>query len=745
MKKHLLLGSALLAAISVYPQHGRMPQNVTIENYAERVAKRISTDLIAAEAAEKKAANANYIPSPAENVESENLRPSNTNSFATTWNAFTGSWNIYGNIVGSSAVLHYNEDLNAVSFVHRKSRTYQVSPSLAPDAAANGAIVAMVSQNWGASWDSTCFYGSNSQWGRYPQGAIYNPNGNTCIDQAYIVGTGPVTPPAAGWTGNFYASKQLGAANYNGTISAVPNATQVLLHANTGVNKTDFQRYDFTTTDDGKVRSAGMIVKDISGTTFAAQGNRGTRIMTGTFNAGVFTWAPDSLIPQTVVNSDGSKELFSTPYMAWNESGTVGYVFQIGVAATATNNNRGYQPIIFKTVNSGASWAPVSGIDFNAPGAFTWLLDHILSTRSQTNVTIPVFDLDEGISAVVDKNDKLHIVSLIKSATSQHPDSLKFTYLFTNSDNEEYGYRHTPGLRPYLFDFVGDGAPNSPWTAILIDSLSSEAPSGDPANPRGYASYPWQVNPEGAGSKTVSDARIQASRTADGNYIVYTFAESDTLVTTNGVKWNQLPNVKARLLNVTTQSVHPTEINITRPVGVPSNSNVASRAYFHYASRKCAVAQSTPIGANGPCIVLPITVSRNAQLDPLLSITHRYASAALNFGGVADADMVLPAKAACATETTTSVFENNINSVNSSFLYPNPASNSAILSLNLQNNSNVNVIVSNMVGQVVSTATAEGVAGENNVDVNVSGLAKGIYMVTVKIDNATSTKKLIVE
>lgn len=744
MKKHLLLGSALLAAISVYPQNGRQPgnYNVSVVNTAAKIAKKFAYENMAHENAASAATSP--VSAGQEQPETNNLKPGNTGSVSpTTWNSFTGSMNIYGSIIGTSTMLNYNEDLNAVSFIHRKSTTYAPIPTPASVDAASGAIVAMISQNWGGNWDSTCFYTNDSYFGRYPQGSIYNPAGNTCIDQAYIVGCGPATDAAVNdpWKGNYYASKQLGAANYNTSASTTLNAMQVVIRANAGVNKTDFPRYDFSVTDDGKVRTLGMIVNNVSATG-PAFGYRGARVVTGTYNAGTFSWVPDSIIPQTVLAADLTKQVFSTPYMAWNESGTVGYVVHIGVALTSTNNNRGFQPIIWKTVNSGASWAPANGIDFNGPGMDA-VLNHVLSTRVNSNVAIPFFDVGEGIGVTVDKNDNLHIVSLIKASTSLHPDSLGFTYAFNNADGERYGYLHSAGLRPYLFDFVGNGGPASTWSVVTIDSLSSEAPSGDPATPDGFTTSPWMVGT--AGIKPTSDARVQASRTADGNYIVYTFAESDTALTPNSFKWNSLPNVKARLLNVTTLSVNPVEINITRPpVQAQVNSNVSSRAYFHYASRKCAIAQTTPVGANGPCIALPITVTRNINLDPMTTVVHRYATANLNFGAVPAADTDLPLKAACATETTTAIHE-NLSSVNNSFIYPNPAKNSATLSVYLIDNSNVDVTVSNMVGQIVSTSSAEGVAGENNVNVNINGLSKGIYMVTVKVENATSTKKLIVE
>lgn len=741
MKKQLLLSGALLAAISAYPQNYRpAPANAVEVNMADRIAKRF-----AAESIDPKVDNmpSSQVNQPSLPLTGETgLKPSNTNSFATTWNPFTGSMNVYGVIIGSSTVLNYNEDINAVSFVHRKSDTYQVSPTPSSAGAAAGAIVAMVSQNWGSSWDSTCFYSNDTYWGRYPQGAIYNPSGNTCIDQAYIVGVGPVTPNAGGWVGNFYASKQLGTGNYNNMASTTPSAVQVMLNANMGVNKVDFIRYDFSTTDDGKVRTVGIISKDISGSG-AGFGFRGARLMTGSFNSGVFTWSADSIIPNAVIQSDQTKSCYSTPYMAWNESGTVGYIVHIGASANGTLNNVGWQPIIHKTTNSGLSWSPVNGINFNNPN-MSPVLDHIYSPVTATNLSVPFFNVSENIAVTVDKNDNLHIATLVVGTARVHPDSLNYTFNFANADGETYSYPHSPGLRPYLYDFVGNGAPASTWSVITVDSLSSEAP-GAAATDDGFNTNPWLVGTDG--SKPQSDARIQLSRTADGNHVVVTFAESDTAVTSGpGFKWNELPNVKARLISVNGLSVNPVEVNITKPSS-GTNPAVSSRAYFHYASRKCAVAQNVAVGPNGPCIALPITVTRNQNLDPMTPVVHRYATAALNFGAVPVANMELPAKAACATETNTGTGfqQNEQNSVNASFLFPNPAQSSVSLYMNLDRQSSVSITVANLVGQQVKTIAVDAAAGESTVNIPVNELAKGVYMVTVKSGTASSTKKLIVE
>lgn len=742
MKKQLLLSGALLAAISVYPQNYRqVPANLTSVNMAEKIARKFAMSEDAK--AENMSSNQANQPSQAEGP-ATGAKPSNTNSFVTTWNSFTGSMNVNGVLVSSSAPLNYNEDLNAVSFVHRKSNSYQVSPTPSSVGAASGAMVAMISQNWGSSWDSTCIYSNDTYWGRYPQGAIYNPSGNTCIENAYIVGVGPVTPNAGGWVGNFYASKQLGTANYNNMASATPSAVQVMLGANSGNNKVNFARYDFSVTDDGKVRTIGIIANDINATG-PTYGFRGGRLMTGSFNSGVFTWAADSIIPNAVIKTDQTKNCWSTPYMAWNESGTVGYIVHIGASATSgtLNNNIGWQPIIHKTTNSGLSWAPVNGINFNSPGMAP-VTDHILSPNIAPNLSIPFFKVDEGIALTVDKNDNLHIATLVVGTARTHPDSLAYTWSFNNADGEKYSFAHTPGLRPYLYDFVGNGAPASTWTVITVDSLSSEAP-GASATDDGFNTNPWLLGPEN--SKPVSDARIQLSRTADGNHVVVTFAESDTAVTSGpGFKWNELPNVKARLVNVSNLTVNPVEVNITKPSsGV--NPAVSSRAYFHYTSRKCAVAQNVAVGPNGPCIALPITVTRNQNYDPATPVVHRYATAALNFGSVPAANMELPAKPACSTETNTGTgFQSNeLSSVNASFLFPNPAQSSVSLYLNLDHSAAVSIDVTNLVGQHVKTISVNAVAGENTVSIPVNELAKGVYMVTVTAGTARSTKKLIVE
>jgi hypothetical protein len=742
MKKHLLFGLALFAAITAFPQSGRKPAFASgIENTADKIAKRFSSINKLSEA--NTSSNSQTPVLVAEEPE-QSYKTSNTSTLVTTWKTVSGSMNVYGVLVENSKPLQYNEDLNAVSFVHRKSAYYTPSPVPTSTTAESGVIVAMVSQNWGATWDSTAIWNNNNNWARYPQGGIYNPLGGNNINNAYIVATGPITQisTALGWTGNYFASKQLGAANNNNVASTATNAQQFFpsISSSLGLGKTDFVRLDFQSLDNGNLVALGSIYQDANGTTAATQGYRGARLIKGAFNSGVFTWSGDSIVP-AVTTSGGASDLISRANMAWSEDGSVGYVVHIGASPGTTSNNVGFQPIVWKSVN-GSPWAKVTSIDFNSPN-MNPVLNHILSTRLDASVSIPFFDFSMGIGTTVDKDYNLHIATTVRASVSSDPDSLGFTYLFNNADQESYSYAHTPGLRPYLYDFIGNGV--STWSVVTVDSLSSEGPSTLPTG-NGFASNPWDAT-GGTGNtdKVECDARIQLSRTPDGKYVIYTFAESDTAATSNptGNKWNQVPNVKARMMDVTAQSIHTLEINVTRPAltytNIISNNSVRNRAFFHYTSPKCALA-STVITSDGPAFYLPMTVTSNAlslgSLQQLSPVVHRYISAVLDFGGVFKGT---------STGTVNSISENSIGSATNSYLYPNPAHGNAVLAIDLKNNTNVEITLTNMVGQVLKSTKTVAYTGANTIDVDINSLAKGIYMVNVKVDGASSTKKLIVE
>lgn len=647
-----------------------------------------------------------------------NLSPlKNGSSSVTSFSSFSSSFNIYGVLTNAEKPLHYNDNVNAVSFIQRKSASYVASPS-----DNTGAIVAMISTNWGSSWDSTCIYSDVNNPGRYPQGAIYSAPGNTNIANAYVVGSGPAINGGA-WSGNWFASKPLAAAGstvYNNAASAFPNAMQFFNTAGPfgpNVYSNDFAEYGFNSSDDGKVKSLGLLTNDPDASPIDV---KGSVLITGSFNSGYFSWKTDSILPPVIVKGDGYLQMNQNAVMAWNEAGTVGYIVFIGSKAGSTLSNKGWQPIVYKTTNSGTSWAIIPGIDFNN-AAFQVIKNRLDVVSTNTNLAIPMFNPFEGVDCAVDANNKLHIASVIASTASEHNDSLAYTNEYTT---ELYMWPHTPGKQPYLYDFVGDGT--GPWSFITVDSLTSEAPGSVSGSP-GFAENPWD---DDAG-KVTSDSRIQLSRSPDGQYIVYTFAESDPNFTQGAKNWNTIPNVKARMWSTNAAlpvALSPTKINITKPA-TNINPSVASRAMFHFTSPTSGTAAVTSLlGTYTVQVKTPLTVTNSNPYIQGTSNTHYYSTENLNF--------VFPVP-------------NGLNEIKKDeiqfSLFPNPANQKCFIEMNLVQPSDLEISVLNYLGQVIKQKNYKGQFGKNQIEVDLLNVKSGIYFVTIKNGNSTSTKKLVVE
>lgn len=182
--------------------------------------------------------------------------------------------------------------------------------------------------------------------------------------------------------------------------------------------------------------------------------------------------------------------------------------------------------------------------------------------------------------------------------------------------------------------------------------------------------------------------------------------------------------------------VSATEINVTKVAlgtGV-NNPSVTTRATLHYMSQTTGSATIVS-GANSftADIYTPMTVTNSNPYSQLTNNITWYQSGKLSYSFSG------------ATATVSGVSENALNSTSNSVIYPNPASNNATLGIDLKNNSNVDITVLNAIGQLVKTANAQGQVGQNTINIDLSGLSTGIYMVNVKVGNATSTKKLVVQ
>ena len=731
MKKQLLLGSALVTAFAVNAQHQK-----TKPTAAPTKAPKVNEMSYNAD----EPVNTH---GPLQNQTPSLLKSSPTGTTPITWIPFANSTNVFGNLVSNSRIINYDENLDVVSFIHRKYCTYSITATAEDN---SGVMVARIIRNWNPiainanstvtpQFDSTAFGSSSTDFPRYPNGGIYNPPGNTNINNAYIVGVGPTTG-GSGWTGNWYSSKQLGSANYNNTPGTGASQQFIANPSGGSLKGINFNRYNFCVTDDGKVRSVATVGTSNPGSSAAAPGDTSLYITTGNFSAGSFTWTGTELYPDFKKASDGFTNL-SDVLMAWNEAGTVGYAIVTGQNKTTTVTvNQGIQPRVWKTTNSGASWAAVPDMDFTAPTLTIIPYELPAALSSNTNVTVPWFRSGEGQDAIVDKDDRLHFVTTIVGHSSVHADSTYYIWSFTNG-GDSYYWPHQPGLRPYIYDFTTTG---TGWNVTKIDSLSTEAPRSTSAS-QGSSGHGWDENPwlaDGTGVKPVSSSRIQLGRTPNGSHIYYSWAESDTLITNGNKKWNTFPNIKVRVLDVATGSLSP-KWNATAPTGTLGlNTKIKNYAHFHYMSPK-STAVTTGTAAGSYTMAIPMSVSNNQALNgngdcvTPAAITHFF-----NAVTVTDAGIIY------VNPPTVGLKENGY-SVSNMQIIPNPTSNNTNLVFNLNTDAKVLVNVTDVTGKIVRSIVTNAILGQNSVNINVNDLKAGIYFVSLIANNQKTTAKLIVE
>src|ERR1043165_3209068 len=124
MKKQLLLGSALLAAISAFPQTGRLVPKGTL------TASQVSSKYFSFSTPVERTQPAPIGPVNSPNTSNVTSKTTKSAFLATkgptvtTWQPISGSMNVYGVLESNCRPLSFNDELNLVTFVHRKSATY---------------------------------------------------------------------------------------------------------------------------------------------------------------------------------------------------------------------------------------------------------------------------------------------------------------------------------------------------------------------------------------------------------------------------------------------------------------------------------------------------------------------------------------------------------------------------------------------------------------------------------------------
>ncbi|MDD3876482.1 MAG: T9SS type A sorting domain-containing protein [Bacteroidales bacterium] len=392
------------------------------------------------------------------------------------------SANPYSILLSEQKCLAYNPELDLIMFTHRQNHTNPGN---------SGYIQSTFSSDGGLNWDYNILYADAAKLGRYPSGGIYNPMGNTQINNAYAVAAGPYTG-GSGWLGNFFATIKFDSTAGNQQQIDDANATY-----------TNLARSFLNVDSEGRVRVYGEKNTD-DGTYYTGYN---TAIYTGIPNAGTWAWTESNIIPDFTVGTSGNPDGYRTPGMAWSKDGETGYMVYVGRNVNAVDPNA-YHPMIYKTVDAGVTWTLQPAFDWNTIPA---IQNELTPTNDDPNTSRAIFSLISD--AIVDANGYLHFATYVNSAFSTHPDSLGYYFAWTSIQGLMYHCYQT----------------STGWNADIIDIQFGQDVE-DTDSPIAVA---WEN-------------RLQLSKTPDEQKIVFAWTDTDTLFS----ELNLFPDVWTQVYNI---------------------------------------------------------------------------------------------------------------------------------------------------------------------------------------------------
>ncbi len=457
------------------------------------------------------------------------------------------SANIYSVLLEEQRCLDYNPQIGLASF------TFRTDPATYPDAQNSGNIITSTSAD-GTTWADTWLM-QTADAGRYPSGVVYNPEGNTDPQEAFLAAVGNITD-GTGWVSNFFASSKV-----NGD-----EAVHELIDVDPGYSGSQLVRNGLQVTSDGMAHIVGPKYQD-NGAGYSTEMN--INAWTGEFDGSEFAWDEvDVEVDLALRSVDGTTKNFWTFGNAWSEDGSVGYAWLIGQLADLEDEG-GYQPIVFKSTDAGESWDEIEILlEDNET-----MSEYLLATEQGDG---PVWPLCSEIAGVVDMNDDLQLFVKATGSYSTHPDSTSYTYT---------------GALDYIFNIEVDD--DGVQTVMFVDSIVA-ADVADAAE-EGLGAIGW-------------GSRLQASKAPDGDAVFAVWTDTENPDDYNGS--NGAPNIKAagRLIDGNFEDFPVTNFTV--------NDLYAGFYFFIYASQHAYI-EDNYIHIPMTTSVSPVEFAGNDDLAPV--------------------------------------------------------------------------------------------------------------------------------
>jgi len=473
--------------------------------------------------------------------------------------------NAYSYIGNQRTILWVDDTLNTIAHFHRMTSNSRYSGDLAMD----------ISMDGGESFENNVMIYESTMSGesynldaiRYPQGVIYNPEGNKDPTNAKAIYFGPNLDGSNGnWGGYSYG---------HASLNDFTNTSKNLKSSTSGQGIYQFIPNAMTIQSNGQYWVVEPSMQNVAGN-YQYTGNL-------LINKGAYSESEgdvtleQNLLPANVTSNENGAVL-SDHKIAFGPDGQVGYIAILGNDGSIPFSEECLYPIIFKTTDGGESWQTKGGIQLGgAEGVpsivyelltdeqISELYDEPLPERDRIPYTT-AFDFD----MVVDSEGNLHIAAVV-------------------------------GVSPGSFSVVpGDDL----MSAMDIFTLDG----GDTWNAvecRGIKLFRGEFGSEADNNLIHADNRIQASVTKDGENVFISWLDSNPEKTDE----NNKPDIWTCGVDVKNETY-------TDPVKVTEFTEAWRQAYFAIAPHY--------VFDNGDNYEIPFTYQEMNPADPVEPVQYKY-------------------------------------------------------------------------------------------------------------------------
>lgn len=598
-------------------------------------------------------------------------------------------------------VISYNKDLDLISMSFILDEENYPSIALS-----DGSVGIFYSADHGLTWSGPVLlsdFSADEKRNYYLSSVLYNPTGNTVVENAYGVYQG-VAPEntLVDWNNAAFGTNTLDGANY---------MTEY------------FTNIDPTQTYDGYFNQFGLTQKEDFMKAFniwnegdwAAFTQLKMEDIQGTYNGTGIDWDLEHSVVDMPFNADpGDNEaMWVGKYtfsdvgadMVWSDDAMIGYAWMTG--ATSENLESGYQPLLYKTTDGGIIWVYIE-LDFQdsewqdffqngATEPTDWLIYPCQDIMLEfTDFTIPWFNATAG---AVDSDGNLQ---LFADVTSHYYDFFTDYEYYSN-----IGFRYVRSGNLFKFT-IGDDIIDITLVDSLMSNPALDLVDGTTNDSLYCDNTGWLRRLQLTKDERSEEFFVTWTDSPDGNRIVENF-EPDVM----GWSYNSTTGEHTDVVCFTCGTTYPDE------------------HYWYIQASEFAFYNSVDETFTVPMVNAVNMDDFYINQVPATDPVHVQYVDGITF------DAIVPIVVGVdefSGQSNISVSQN----------LPNPATANTTIEISSETVAPVTVKISNIIGQTVHTTDAGIIHGNMSVNIDVSNLEAGVYLYTVTIANERVSKKMII-